>query len=77
MILQFTVYLVPLISFKSDFTTDSQLLPNFINSVNQQYAYPLKWSHCVHIGSMGNRLKGQCHEMVVEVRPWSGRLGLN
>jgi hypothetical protein len=22
-------------------------------------------------------LKGQCHEMVVEVRPWSGRLGLN
>jgi hypothetical protein len=22
-------------------------------------------------------LKGQCHEMVVEVRPWSGRLVLN
>jgi hypothetical protein len=22
-------------------------------------------------------LKGQCHEMVVEVRSWSGRLGLN
>jgi thiol-disulfide isomerase/thioredoxin len=22
-------------------------------------------------------LKGQCHKMVVEVRPWSGRLGLN
>jgi hypothetical protein len=22
-------------------------------------------------------LKGQCHEMVVVVRPWSGRLGLN
>jgi hypothetical protein len=22
-------------------------------------------------------LKGQCHEMVVEVRPWSGRLALN
>jgi hypothetical protein len=22
-------------------------------------------------------LKGQRHEMVVEVRPWSGRLGLN
>jgi hypothetical protein len=22
-------------------------------------------------------LKGQCHEMVVEIRPWSGRLGLN
>jgi hypothetical protein len=22
-------------------------------------------------------LKGQCHEMVVELRPWSGRLGLN
>jgi hypothetical protein len=25
----------------------------------------------------GFGLKGQCHEMVVEVRPWSGRLGLN
>jgi hypothetical protein len=24
-----------------------------------------------------NLLKGQCHEMVVEVMPWSGRLGLN
>jgi hypothetical protein len=22
-------------------------------------------------------LKGQCHEMVVEVRPWNGRVGLN
>jgi hypothetical protein len=22
-------------------------------------------------------LKGQCHEMVVEIRPWSGRLGLS
>jgi hypothetical protein len=22
-------------------------------------------------------LQGQCHEMVVEVRPWSGRLALN
>jgi hypothetical protein len=22
-------------------------------------------------------LKGQCHEMVVEVRPWSGSLALN
>jgi hypothetical protein len=22
-------------------------------------------------------LKGQCHKMVVEVRPWSGRLALN
>jgi hypothetical protein len=22
-------------------------------------------------------LKGQCHEMVVEVRPWSGSLDLN
>jgi hypothetical protein len=22
-------------------------------------------------------LKGWCHEMVVEVRPWSGRLALN
>jgi translation elongation factor EF-1alpha len=22
-------------------------------------------------------LKGQCHDMVVEVRPWSGRLSLN
>jgi hypothetical protein len=27
--------------------------------------------------SMNSILKGQCHEMVVEVRPWSGRLGLN
>jgi hypothetical protein len=31
--------------------------------------------------SLGQRhdfaLKGQCHEMVVEVRPWSGRLSLN
>jgi hypothetical protein len=23
------------------------------------------------------RLKGQCHKMVVEVRPWSGSLALN
>jgi hypothetical protein len=23
------------------------------------------------------KLKGQCHEMVVEVRPWSGSLALN
>jgi ABC-type multidrug transport system ATPase subunit len=22
-------------------------------------------------------LKGQCHEMVIEVRPWSGNLALN
>jgi hypothetical protein len=22
-------------------------------------------------------LKGQCHEMVAEISPWSGRLGLN
>jgi hypothetical protein len=22
-------------------------------------------------------LKGQCHEMVAEIRPWSGRFGLN
>jgi hypothetical protein len=22
-------------------------------------------------------LKGQCHEMVAEIRPWSGSLGLN
>jgi hypothetical protein len=22
-------------------------------------------------------LKGQCHKMVVEIRPWNGRLGLN
>jgi hypothetical protein len=22
-------------------------------------------------------LKGQCHEMVIEVRPWSGSLALN
>jgi hypothetical protein len=26
--------------------------------------------------TIGTVLKGQCHEMVVEVRPWSGRLGL-
>jgi hypothetical protein len=25
----------------------------------------------------GHFLKGQCHEMVVEVRPWSGSLALN
>jgi hypothetical protein len=24
-----------------------------------------------------NTLKWQCHEMVVELRPWSGILGLN
>jgi hypothetical protein len=29
------------------------------------------------IGMNTRTLKGQCHEMVVEVRPWSGRLGLN
>jgi hypothetical protein len=23
------------------------------------------------------KLKGQCHEIVVEIKPWSGRLGLN
>jgi hypothetical protein len=22
-------------------------------------------------------LEGQCHEMVVEIRPWSGKIGLN
>jgi hypothetical protein len=40
--------------------------------------------HCERSGEGGAfaaalkiRLKGQCHEMVVEVRPWSGSLALN
>jgi hypothetical protein len=28
-------------------------------------------------GTFSRTLKGQCHEMVVEVKPWSGRLALN
>jgi hypothetical protein len=27
--------------------------------------------------SLNQPLKGQCHEMLVEVRPWSGSLALN
>jgi hypothetical protein len=38
---------------------------------------PTLLSYCLKIGPLKSSLKGQCHEMVVEVRPWSGRLGLN
>jgi hypothetical protein len=27
--------------------------------------------------SLSRVLQGQCHEMVVEIRPWGGRLALN
>jgi hypothetical protein len=31
----------------------------------------------IFIQDLNGILKGQCHEMVVEVRPWSGSLALN
>jgi hypothetical protein len=41
------------------------LLPNSLDTL------------CSDSNISGDNLKGQCHEMVVEIRPWSGRFGLN
>jgi hypothetical protein len=47
---------------------------------NVVVSFMMWWLKCKCCGSYGYTvwwLKEQCHEMVVEVRPWSGRLGLN
>jgi hypothetical protein len=54
---------------------------------NYTYSYTYSIPHCfISITKAAARapppqpcesLKGQCHKMVVEVRPWSGRLALN
>jgi hypothetical protein len=31
----------------------------------------------VHVSRSSQGLKEQCHKIVAEIRPWSGRLGLN
>jgi hypothetical protein len=39
--------------------------------------YVNKYIERSHFCTVPDTLKGQCHKMVVEVRPWSGSLALN
>jgi hypothetical protein len=52
-------------------------IPAIFFSLRLVKAVGKKWNVRSHKSSICIGLKGQCHEMVVEVRPWSGRLGLN
>jgi hypothetical protein len=49
------------------------------NHAGTSHRITLRWDSGsgFHFSMNQSYLKGQCHEMVVEVRPWSGRLGLN
>jgi hypothetical protein len=53
--------------------SDSQKLnENFVVKIG-----PVSVSGYFKNESLSGTLKRQCHEMVVEVRQWNGRLGLN
>jgi hypothetical protein len=49
----------------------------FSSKINPPYSILTVRHALLYLLVTTSRLKGQCHDMVVEVRPWSSRLGLN
>jgi hypothetical protein len=57
------------------FSVDKALTSHYFSEATSEKLAHVMNNKCNVINNF--YLKGQCHEMVVEVRPWSGSLALN